>query len=146
MVRAVVRPRDVFWLPFPGRNGITKDRCCVVLDSAPNEHNPDVVLVIAGCSETVPGPSVRVEATTIAFARLGLSNATTFHAEDIRFYDAHSPKLQRRSATCPYDLHLELRELADAWIDAGNSIPVLPEKASGEARAAAANFVAKKPS
>jgi hypothetical protein len=141
----VVRPKDVFWLPFPGRNGVTKKRCCIVLDSAPNEANPDVVLLIAGASETSSVSAIRVEPTDRAFNKLGLSNGTTFHAEDLRFYDARSPMLLHRSTTCPSALYLELRRLADAWIDEGKRIPILPASASDVARTAAGDYVSKKP-
>lgn len=145
MARAMVRPRDVFWLPYPGRNGITKKRCCIVLDSAPSEHDPDVVLLIAGSSETSLGPSIRVEPTDRVFNKLGLSNGTTFHASDLRFYDAASPLLNSRTSTCPSELHLKLRRLADEWIDAGHSIPILPATASPAAQGAADAYLANKP-
>ena len=144
MASPVVRPRDVYWLPIPGRNGITKTRCCLVIESFPTDHNPDVVVIVAGVSDTSSSPHVRVEPHDSSYNRLRLSNGTTFHAVDIFFYDARSPRLAQKSATCPSDLFLKLRHLLDQRIDEGDQIVLLPPEASQTAHSAAIMYISKK--
>lgn len=136
----LVRPGDVFVLPIPGDNRETKDRFCIVLGCYPTFTAAEVVSIIFGCSLTkrtaLPGDFVRVGTEPAAqFRGLGLLNATTFHLEDIRYYDARSPRLDRgrRRGYCPPGLMLALRGLADRRDLMPVAIPLLPEQARDEA-------------
>jgi mRNA-degrading endonuclease toxin of MazEF toxin-antitoxin module len=139
-----VQRGDVFWLELPGDNGETKRRPCVVVDLAP-PGQPAVAILIFGCSTTKPRTDpravVRIEESQRAtFRALGLSNATSFHREDIRCYDASSPMLapNKRAGRCPPATMTELRELlAQRYLDRA-PIPLLPKQASDAARGAAA--------
>lgn len=145
MASAVVRPKDVYWLPIPGRNGQTKDRYCVILESYPTDHNPDIVIIVAGCSDTYSEKHVRVEIDDTSFRLAKLPNATTFHARDIYFYDARSPRLMgRRHVACPHKMFLDLRRLLDQRIDSGEQIVLLPPKASDTAHSAAVIYSSSK--
>lgn len=134
-----VRPGDVHVLPVPGDNGVTKDRFCIILESYPTPSGAQVVRLVFGCSETKgaarKGEFVRVEREPAArFRGLGLLNATTFHQEDIRHYDAWSSRLQQqRRGFCSSGLMLELRKLADARVRQAVPIPLLPDDKAREA-------------
>jgi hypothetical protein len=137
-MRIMVRPGDVYRLPIPGDNGETKSRFCVILDSYPTQSGAQVVSIVFGCSETKRGARVgefiRVEREPLsAFRGLGLENATTFHQEDIRHYDALSPRFDRRCGYCPPGLMLEFRKLSAARDRQRTPIPLLPDKAREEA-------------
>ena len=129
-----VRAGDVFRLAIPGDNGETKSRFSIVLDAAPSPSNPELVVIIFGCSRTRKGSDaerhVRVEPENRAwFNKLGLRNGTTFHLEDIRFHDAASPKLLRRLCACPPMLFLQLRKLLEKRLDEDIPIEILPRSA-----------------
>jgi hypothetical protein len=144
---SAVRAGDVYILQIPGDNGETKARRAIVLDGAPNPNRPEVVLIIFGCSETKRHARqfVRVEATDRDFARLGLANATTFHIEDIRFYDASSPSFAKPPQwRCTMSRMLELRALLDQRLQQVQPIPLLPRVPSQEALEASVDYVAAK--
>lgn len=134
-----VRPGDVHVLPIPGDNGETKERFCIVLDSYPTVSGAQVVSFVFGCSETKRKARaeelVRVEREPASqFRALGLQNATTFHQEDIRHYDARSPRFGRRCGFCGPGLMIQLRKLAEARVRQPAPIPLLPDKAREEAK------------
>lgn len=143
---SAVRAGDVYILQIPGDNGVTKPRPAIVLDGAPNPNNPTVVLIIFGCSETKrharPGTFIRIIESDRDFAKLGLANATTFHMEDIRFYDASSPSFSRppRSKCSDPNRMLALRGLLEQRLENPEPIPLLPRMASDEARKAAGDY------
>jgi hypothetical protein len=143
---SAVRAGDVYILQIPGDNGETKARRSIILDGAPDPNDPAVVLLIFGCSETKrnarPGSFVRITETDRDFRRLGLANATTFHLEDIRFYDAGSPSFSRPpqwKCSDPARM-LELRALLEERLDDPAPIPLLPRSISDRARRAAAEY------
>jgi hypothetical protein len=141
-----VRPGDVFRLWIRGRNGDVKRRVCVVVDGHPSPHAPRVVLFIFGCSNTkgnaTPEDYVRVEATNaVRFNALRLDNGTTFHADDIGLFDAHSASLRQRISACPTSLLIELRQLVQRRLLTVESIDLYPEQASDEAEHAAGAFL-----
>lgn len=141
----LARPGQVHLLPIPGDNGVTKDRFCVLLDSYPSIVGAEIVTLIFGCSDTKrtarQGTFVRVEREPAApFRSLGLANPTTFHLEDIRFYDARSPRLdgRQRKGHCPPHVFLTLKALLDLRYLQPGDIELLPDRARDEARLAAA--------
>jgi hypothetical protein len=104
------------------------------------------VVIIFGCSETKrharPEGFVRITEADRDFRKLGLANATTFHVEDIRFYDAASPSFSRppRSRCSDRDRMLELRTLLERRLDDPMPIPLLPRLVSEAARQAAGDY------
>lgn len=81
---------------------------------------------------------MRIAETDRDFAKLQLSNATTFHLEDIRFYDAGSPVFSRPPrARCGAERLLELRELLELRLDEPGDLPLLPRLPTEEAKQAA---------
>lgn len=146
----LVQRGDVFRLDIPGDNGVTKRRVCVVLDLAP-PGKPLVAIVIFGCSETKartsPTAVVRIEdEQRTVFNALKLTNATSFHRDDIRVYEAASPMLApgRRIGRCPAATMIELRRLlAERYRDAA-PIPVLPTQAGAAVRALAMTLTARR--
>lgn len=138
-----VRPGDVHVLPIPGDNGETKERFCIILDSYPTPSGAEVVCFVFGCSETkrkaCSGEFVRIEREPASrFRALGLLNATTFHQEDIRHYDARSSRFQRRRCgVCGPSLMLELRKLAEARARQSAPIQLLPDRAREDAKLSA---------
>jgi hypothetical protein len=140
-----VRPGDVYWLPIPGDNKQTKTRIAIVLEATPTRERPEAVVIIFGCSRTKSrakdGRYFRVDEESPWFNTLGLSNATTFHLEDIRFYDASSSRLTRRRGRCPRKPFLELRKLWDIFLEEGvQGVPLLPAKPSAGAKQAVEAF------
>jgi len=143
---SAVRAGDVYILQIPGDNGEAKARRSIVLDGAPNPNDPAVVLLIFGCSETKrnarPGSFIRINETDRDYRRLGLANATTFHLEDIRFYDASSPSFSRPPQWKCSDRArmLDLRALLEKRLDDSTPIPLLPRLISDKARQAASEY------
>lgn len=143
---SAVRAGDVYILQIPGDNGETKARRSIILDGAPNPNDPAVVLLIFGCSETKrnarPGSFIRISETDRDYLQLGLANATTFHLEDIRFYDASSPSFSRppQWKCSNRDRMLAFRALLDKRLDDPKPIPLLPRLISDKARQAASEF------
>lgn len=149
-MQTTARSGDVYLLPIPGDNGQTKDRFCVVLDIYPTLSGAQVVSFVFGCSETKRGACVgtfvRVEREPAAqFRSLGLANATTFHQEDIRHYDAWSPKFAHKSGFCTASLMIELRKLSVARNRQAAPIPLLPERAREDARQSSRAWQQAKP-
>ena len=145
MGAAAVRPGDVYVLQIPGDNGEIKARPCVVLDGAPLPHRPRVVVIIFGCSNTKAragrGRYVRIEDTARDFAKLGLANATTFHLEDIRFYDGGAPVFSRPpKSRCGAERLIELKELLELRLEEPGQILLLPRIPTEEAKQAAAGY------
>lgn len=145
----LVRPGDVFVLPILGDNGETKERFCVLLDSYPTLHAADVVSLVFGCSNTKAGARaddvVRIEPEpAVVLRQLGLLNATTFHLEDVRLYDARSPRfdLKRRRGRCPPGTFLLLRALWERRLAMPEPIELLPDRPRDEAVVAAAAWQA----
>lgn len=144
----LVQRGDVFRLDISGDNGETKRRVCVILDLAPPAR-PAAAILIFGCSETkacTPSDAVvrvEVEQRTV-FNALKLANATSFHREDIRAYDATSPMLAlgRRVGRCPAATMIELRHLLEQRYREAALIPVLPAQASAQTRTVAATLTA----
>lgn len=143
---SAVRAGDVYIVPIRGDNGVVKPRRVVILDGAPNPQDPLVVLLIFGCSDTNakarPGTYVRVFDDDADFVRLALANSTTFHLEDIRFYDANSPVFARPPiGRCgDPDRMLQFRELLEARLEDRTPIKLLPATASDESEEAATEY------
>ena len=143
----LARPGQVHLLPIPGDNGVTKDRFCVLLDGYPSIVGAEIVVLIFGCSDTKrtarQGTFVRVEREPAApFRSLGLANPTTFHLEDIRLYDARSPRLdgRDRKGHCPPRVFVELKALLELRYLHPAPIELLPERAGEDAILAAAKL------
>ncbi len=143
---SAVRAGDVYIVPIRGRNDEVKHRRVLVLDGAPDPLNPAVVLIVSGCSETNArartGTYVRIYDDDSDFFAFGLENSTTFHIEDIAFYDAKSPFFaDRPKGRCADpDRVIEFRELLDRRLDDPTPIPLLPRTASLEAEEAAKDY------
>lgn len=138
-----VRAGDVYVLPIPGDNGQTKDRRCVILDCYPSATSAQIVSLVFGCSETKKKARaeelVRIEREPVSvFRALYLLNPTTFHQEDIRHYDAWSPRLELRyrKGFCPPSIMIAMRRLAEARNSMRDPIPMLPDKARDDAKQA----------
>lgn len=145
MPACMVQEGDVVRLLIPGDNGVDKKRICVVMERLPSPSKPEAVLIIFGCSETKYGSIgtrfFRIEYETTAARTIGLSNATTFHIEDTRGFDAHSPQLVK-IGRCPMREFLELKKLIQVLKAEGSEIQVLPDRARAAAREAVAAMTA----
>lgn len=127
---------DVVRVWIRGDNGEEKRRFCVIMERVP-PGVPQGVMLMFGCSNTKsrsnPERYLRIEDTSAAFKRMSLENSTTFHLEDTRGFDAHSPQLKRIGRMPPKDF-IELRRLYDTFKAEGHPIQVLPDKARELAR------------
>jgi len=117
---------DVVRVWVRGDNGELKHRYCVVLAPHPTGR-PKVVLLIFCCTET--------KADAVWFFRvdrerwinlMSLDNPSTFHAEDIVYYNASSPVLRKRG-TCPPEVFVKLKALYQDRLSAQWPVPILPE-------------------
>lgn len=144
---SAVRAGDVYIVPIRGDNGDVKPRRVLVLDGAPDPSDAKVLLIIFGCSETKArartGTYIRIYDDDPDFPTFGLENSTTFHIEDIRFYDASSPFFSGRpKGKCSDpDRMIDFRELLDQRLDDHQTpITLLPRTASAEAEKAATEY------
>jgi len=123
---AMVANGDVVRVWVRGENGELKHRYCVVLLPHPTVH-PKVQLLIFCCSETKRDAVwfFRVDRERW-ISLMTLDNPSTFHAEDLVYYNASSPLLVKKG-TCPPEVFTKLKALYQDRLSARWPVPLLPE-------------------
>ena len=117
---------DVVRVWVRGDNGEQKHRYCIVLAQHPAAQ-PKVVLLIFCCSETKAGSVWYFRVDRPRWIDLmSLDNPSTFHSEDVVYYNASSPVLQK-IGTCPHEVFVKLKAFSQDRLSARWPVPVLPE-------------------